>query len=146
VLVYDGGIFEFAKANPDLAVLIGKPMGSSDKLISKEKFESHVISASKFSDMLHSDNTLIIDIRDRLQRQGVSLFIGRETAIPINDHEKLENRIKQANAENKTLLIYDDAGKQVRWLQYYLEDNNINAYYFMEGGANNYLKNLKAQK
>ncbi|MDH5425672.1 MAG: rhodanese-like domain-containing protein [Gammaproteobacteria bacterium] len=146
ILVYDGGVFEFAKNNPDLAVLVGKPMDSADKLISKEKFQDHVISATRFSEMLHADNTVTIDIRDRLQRQGVSLFIGKEMALPINDHLTLENMLKRAAGENKTLLIYDDAGKQVRWLQYYLEDNNISAYYFMEGGANNYLKNLKAER
>ena len=53
--------------------------------------------------------------------------------------------IQQANREGKELLIYDEVGKQVRWLMYYLEDNNAPNYYFMKGGVREYFKFLRAQ-
>ena len=37
-------------------------------------------------------------------------------------------------------MVYDEAGNQVRWLQYYLESKGITKYYFMEGGAKNYFQ------
>jgi len=42
------------------------------------------------------------------------------------------------------LMIYDAAGKQVRWLQYYLEDKGLKSYYFMAGGINAYYNEMKA--
>ena len=38
----------------------------------------------------------------------------------------------QANAPDGS---NNAVGKQVRWLQYYLEQQNAGEYYFMEGGA-----------
>ena len=51
----------------------------------------------------------------------------------MGNKRKLNKCIQLAKNENKKLFIYD--GKQVRWLQYYLEQQNAGEYYFMEGGA-----------
>ena len=53
------------------------------------------------------------------------------------------NEAKKAKAEKKPLLIYDEAGKQVRWLMYRIEDLNVNEYYFMKGGMKQYFKSLR---
>ena len=50
-------------------------------------------------------------------------------SISFQDIHKVKN-------ENRPLYIYDAVGKQVRWLQYYLEAEKISNYYFMKGGAN----------
>lgn len=47
---------------------------------------------------------------------------------------------------NKKLLIYDAVGKQVRWLQYLLEKNNVTGYYFMKGGIKSYLEWYKKEQ
>ena len=54
------------------------------------------------------------------------------------DNAALKKYVEQARQEGKTLLIYDEAGQQVRWLQYYLESEKVAAYYFMAGGAKGY--------
>ena len=36
------------------------------------------------------------------------------------------------------IFIYDEVGKQVRWLQYALEKANVKNYYFMHNGARGY--------
>lgn len=41
---------------------------------------------------------------------------------------------KKAN-QDMTLLIFDQVGKQVKWLQYYLEEYGYENYHFLEGGA-----------
>lgn len=33
------------------------------------------------------------------------------------------------------LLVYDNVGKQVRWVQYYFEKHGITDYYFLKGGV-----------
>ena len=142
VLVYDGGVFEFSTANPRLAILVGKEMGSADKLISKKMFDSHTVNYEKFFGIVNTNNTLIVDVRDKLQREGTSLFIGKEKRAEMSEVDKLDEYIAQAKRENKTLMIYDNAGKQVRWLQYFLEDRHVKDYYFMEGGAREYFKGL----
>lgn len=38
--------------------------------------------------------------------------------------------------------IDDEAGKQVRWLMYYLEDQGATDYFFMKGGAKAYFKGM----
>ncbi len=36
----------------------------------------------------------------------------------------------------QTLLIFDQVGKQIRWLMYHLEVAGIKEYYFLDQGAN----------
>ena len=143
ILVYDGGIFEFSTANPKLAVLVGKKMGTADRLISKSKLEEHFIDYKMFVQILNTRNSLVLDVRDKLQRDGVALFIGKEKRASLGDGKKLAKYINEAKINNKTLLIYDNAGKQVRWLQYYLEDKGVASYYFMKGGARKYIGDLR---
>ena len=41
------------------------------------------------------------------------------------------------------LLVYDESGKQVRWLQYHLDEKGIKNYNFMKGGVKQYFKSLR---
>ena len=50
----------------------------------------------------------------------------------LNELNDFLNAVKKSG---RTLLVYDEAGKQVRWLQYYLEQQNAGPYYFMKGGT-----------
>lgn len=145
VLVYDGGVFEYATANPHSAILVGKQMGSAAKLISKDNFRKHLITAERFVEMVSSKNTMVVDVRDKFQRDGISLFVGMEKRADLSEREELHRLIEQAKRENKTMLFYDNAGKQVEWLQYFLEDSQIASYYFMDGGARSYFAGLSKQ-
>ncbi len=44
--------------------------------------------------------------------------------------------LKNKKYRSQTLLIFDQVGKQVRWLMYNLELAGIKNYYFLRGGAN----------
>ena len=81
-------------------------------------------------------------MRDVHQRAGVGFFTGMERWASLNDQKKLETYLKKAVAENRTLYIYDEAGKQVRWLQYTLERNNIKNYFFMNKGVKGFYKDM----
>ncbi len=79
------------------------------------------------------------------QREGLSLFPGIDKQAYLDDKVALNRVISKAKSENKTLLIYDAAGKQVQWLMYYLEDQGLKNYGFMKGGASAYFANLRKE-
>jgi len=136
VYAYDAGIFDWAKKHPDEAELLKQPLIDPEKLISKADFKSHFIEAEKF--IKTADSTVaILDIRERIERDGFYIFSGDEESISLNrnDEKKLNTYLNNTKKNNKTLYVYDLVGKQVRWFQYYLEDKNIKKYYFMKGGA-----------
>lgn len=138
VISYDSGIMDFAKSFPKDALLLGKTLNDPKKLISKGNFKKHLLSPDKFGQRLADTSDIVLDVRDRFQREGISIFIGREFRVPIDNTKKLDRYISKALKGKKALLIYDAAGKQVRWLQYYLENKGLRSYYFMKGGINAY--------
>ena len=145
VLVFDSGIMDFARAYPKLSLLLGKPLNSASKLISQQKFSQHLINPDKFGNHIAKTNAILLDIRDRVQREdGISLFAGREHRVTL-DSARLNRYIERAKKNDQGLLIYDAAGKQVRWLQYRLEDSGVKNYFFMAGGADAYYHYLESK-
>lgn len=134
VMAFDAGIFDWANAYADKAILLDKTPVDPADLISKAKYKQHVLPALDFVNKA-DESTIILDVRSAQQREGLSLFSGYEMTVPMDDKRKLSKYIEVAKIENKTLFIYDAVGKQVRWLQYYLEQKDAGDYYFMEGGA-----------
>ena len=144
VYAYDAGIMDFAKSFPKEAVLLGRVLEDPKKLISKEDFKKHLLSPEKFGERIAETADIVIDVRDRFQREGISIFVGREFRVGLDNKRRLDRYIDKAIKENKALMIYDAAGKQVRWLQYYLEDKGLKSYYFMNGGISAYFKTIKS--
>ena len=143
VFAYDAGIFEWAKAYPKYAVLQGVSPMDPKKIIPKKVFKSRFLSPKVFTEKARAasrSESLIMDVRDMYQRAGVGFFIGIEKWVSMDDEKKLDKYLKKAKNENRTLYIYDEAGKQVRWLQYTLERYNFKDYYFMKKGAKGFYK------
>lgn len=140
---YDAGVFDWAKNNPGKTVLLGKAMKSANQLLSKTKLKKHTITPKEFSVMVEKKNNVqTIDVRSRFQRAGVGLFPFNEKWVPLEKTSDLEKALEEAATRKKTLLIYDEVGKQVRWLQYRLEEMGVRKYYFMKGGAAGYIKSI----
>lgn len=137
VYAFDAGIFDWTKAHPEKAVLLGKSPVDPRRLLSKEKLAVHTLSPEAFGERV-GDDTIVLDIRDRLQRNAIKLFPMRQHSVPL-DNQELKVYVDQAKRSGKTLLVYDAVGKQVRWLQYYLESEHVPKYYFMKGGAKAFL-------
>ena len=136
---YDAGVFDWAKAYPDLTVLVGKtPMKPTD-LLSADDFKAHLLGPKEFAARVDG-NVLILDVRDRVQRD-TPLFPFKEKRAQLDEVTKIDEAIDQARREKKTLLIYDAVGKQVRWMQYHIEAKGLKDYYFMNGGAQAYWDN-----
>ena len=145
VFAYDAGVFEWAKAYPKYAVLLGTSPMDPKKIISKSRFKSHFLSPKVFTTTARaapSKERLILDVRDLYQRGGVGYFTGIEKWVSMDDQKKLDKYLKKALRENRTLYIYDEAGKQVRWLQYTLERYKIKKYYFMTKGVKGFYKDM----
>lgn len=138
VYAFDAGIFDWTKAHPDQAVLLGKTPVDPKQLLGKEKLAAHMLAPETFGQRVNR-NTIVLDIRDTIQKSAISLFPMHQRSVPL-DNNSLKTYVDQAKKENKTLMIYDAVGKQVRWLQYYLEEQQVPQYYFMKGGAKAFLK------
>ena len=143
VIAYDAGVLDWAKDFPKETQLLGQVLGDARKLISKEQFKKHSLTPDAFSERMAASSDIVLDVRDRFQREGLSIFVGREHRVYLDDTKKLDRYITKAKREGKGLLIYDAAGKQVRWLQYYLENKGIKKYYFMDGGIRSYYKQIE---
>lgn len=142
---YDAGIMDWARTYPEHAELLGRSPVDPKKLISKKEFKKHLLSPDAYGDKVASSPAIVLDVRDRFQREALSIFVGRERRAYLDDKKKLDSYITKAKREGKTLLVHDAAGKQVRWLQYYLKDKGLKSYYFMEGGVAAYYDELKEE-
>ncbi len=138
VYAYDAGVFDWAKAYPQETILLGDSSAKSGEMISKEKFEAHMMEPGAFA-LRVGDDAITLDIRDRMQVGSSKLFPTRQRSVPL-DNDRLKSHVDKAKRLKKTLLIYDAVGKQVRWLQYYLESTGITDYYFMRGGVRAFLE------
>lgn len=140
MFAFDAGVFDWAKAKPELTVLLGKSPVDPKDLISKQDLDSRMLSSKDFEKRVQQGGKIsVLDVRDRIQRD-ILLFPFKETRISLNEEGKLTAFLKQEAAAGKTLLIYDKVGKQVRWLQYRLNALGITNYYFMKGGAESMYK------
>ena len=99
----------------------------------EKSFKARLIEPDDFAQRVNT-NSIVLDVRDRGQRDA-ALFLFKEQRAQLDDVMKIDAVIEEARAQKKILLVYDQAGKQVQWLQYYLVRKNPKDYYFMKGGA-----------
>ena len=144
VYAYDAGLFTWAKTYPKRSILLGKNLETKSNIISAKKFKKHVLEPTAFSNLAHKmgKKGVILDVRDKYQRGAAGFFPGVEQWISLNERSKLETAIKEAAKNKHALFIYDEVGKQVRWLQYALEQASVKNYYFMKKGAKGYYKQM----
>lgn len=143
VFAYDAGILSWAKKFPDQSVLLGKSPMPPSNLISKEKLQAHMLSPNEFGNKIDKSTSIVLDVRDDFQQDGVALYPLIQRSVPL-DNNALQKYIDQALREKKTLMIFDATGHQVSWLQYYLEAQKVPSYYFMKGGAKAFYDGLTA--
>jgi len=136
VYAYDSGLDTWTKQYPAQSVLLGKsPMLPGD-LISSDEFKKHLISAEEFETRLEK-GAVVLDVRD-LRQRDVVLFPMRELRAPLDDSKKIADAVAEAKKTKKPLLVYDKVGHQIRWFQYYLEQQGVKEYYFLKGGSEGY--------
>ncbi len=132
VYAYDGGIPDWVKAHPEKTTLMGKSPAPVDKLISKETFEKRTLSFAEFKKRAASPDAMIIDAREPFQRKEIPQLPGTLRNVPS---DRLVELIKKGDFKGNQLLILDAVGKQVEWIQYYLEAGRYTNYYFLKKGV-----------
>lgn len=142
VYVFDAGIHEWSQAYPKETVMLGKTPVDKKALITPQKLAEHMLEPEAFGQWVQREDTLLIDIRDKAQVEGIKFWPFKQESIPL-DNQQLEKVVARAKAGKKTLLVYDAVGKQVPWLQYYLEAQGLSSYYFLKGGAKAYYETMQ---
>jgi rhodanese-related sulfurtransferase len=143
-IAYDGGINDWAKANPELTLLLDKPLNPK-AMISSDQFNAHLLEPKDFVSKVRADTSAkVVDLRDSFQTDGVSLLIMRETRTGF-DIPSLKKVITEAKQANQAVFFYDAAGLQVKPLQYLIEDMGLTNYYFLKGGVDGYVAMLKEE-
>ena len=137
VYAYDAGIDTWIKHHPDQSVLLGRNPVQAGDFIPTETFKKHLIAAKEFDAIVEKGGALVLDIRD-LRQRDVALFPMREMRATLDETPKLLSAVMEAKRQKKTLYVYDKVGKQTRWFQYFLEQQGLKDYYFLDGGAEGY--------
>ncbi len=138
ILCFDSGIFVWAKNVPEKTIFMGKKLPPEElkkRLIPKEKFKERCLPPAEFiARAKDTKHYKVIDARDYYSRQEFPIFLPGIENIPF---DRLESLIKKRSRKltRKNLLILDNVGKQVRWLQYVLEDAGFKNYWFLDGGV-----------
>lgn len=131
--VYDAGIPEWARVHPELTMLLGKPLEDPSRLIPAAEFKSRCIPIDKMKAKAAEPNTLLIDVRDFIQASTKVPGLRGARTIPLDQF--ISSFVEKGAEKEKTLLIFDQVGKQTEWLMYYLKKNGYENYYFLTGGA-----------
>ena len=136
---YDAGIPAWAAMFPEKTELLGKTLVDPEKqLIPKSEFEKKCLPIDKFEAQLSAKNGMAIDVRDHIQSAEKIPGLEKSRTIPLDKF--IPNFVLRKANQDKPLFIFDQVGKQVRWLEYYLVENGYTEYYFLAGGATAVLK------
>lgn len=139
VYAFDAGIPAWANAYPSETLLLGKEVTDPQKqLIPQSELKKVTLNFEEFKQKGAEGNTVVIDARDPMQR--TRKLPGFEKALPIPLDKLIRNVINKGNLKDNQLMIFDQVGKQVRWLMYYLVDQGYSNFYFLEGGVTSVLK------
>jgi rhodanese-related sulfurtransferase len=132
--VYDAGVPDWAEKYPGKTLLLGKAiMDPKTQLIPKTAFAKKNLTFEEFKNAAAQANSLVIDVRDHVQRSGALPGLEKSLTIPLDNF--IPNFVQRKANQDKKLLIFDQVGRQVEWLEYYLIEAGYKDYAFLKGGA-----------
>ena len=136
---YDAGVPEWSKLYPLETIVLGKVLTDPGKqLISDNEFKKRLINFETFKTKATEANAVVIDVRDHIQSSGKLPGLENAKTLPLDKF--IPNFVAQKRDQDKTLLIFDQVGKQVEWLMYYLQDYGYKNYFFLDKGATKVLQ------
>jgi rhodanese-related sulfurtransferase len=134
VRVYDAGILEWARMARGRTLLFGKAVKAED-VISESRYQAHLAEAAAFQKGAADASAVLIDVRDASQREKTAEFARSAEWLAVDRIvPQLTTPAFRSRTQGKTLYIFDNVGKQVRWLQYALEANGYSSYVFLKDG------------
>ncbi|MDH4273465.1 MAG: efflux RND transporter periplasmic adaptor subunit [Gammaproteobacteria bacterium] len=126
---YDSGIMDWMRQNRDKTTLLDITPAPVAKMVSEEYFKSRLVDIDTFTRKAKDRGTVVVDIRDAMQRKTAANMT--TVQLPL---DQFIAELKSDRFRDKQLLIFDAVGKQVRWLQYILEDRGLKDYFFLKHG------------
>jgi rhodanese-related sulfurtransferase len=111
------------------------------QVIPKSEFKKKAMGYDDFKAAAASEGGIVVDVRDAMQRSEELPGMGKTLKIPMDTF--IPNFVEKKKNQDKPLFIFDQVGKQVRWLEYYLVENGYTNYKFLKGGATAVLKDQK---
>ena len=136
VWAFDAGVLAWAQQYPQHTTLLETTPANPARLISREQYQQHLLPSTQFKKLCIGPNRVVFDIRDPVQREDKRYLDGIAQRYPLDRLIKLldtpEFRKKHSN---KTFCFFDAAGRQVPWLQYYLDSHNYRNYHFLKDGV-----------
>jgi len=142
VFVYDAGIFHWAKKHPEWTVFFGEPLTAENvasKLISKEEFAAVLLPPADFIAKAKSGAYTVFDIRDPNERSEHPIRLAKMRTMSFDTMVSLLEKGSKA-VPKRSILVIDNVGKQVKWLQYFLKQYGVSDYYFLKGGVLQWVK------
>ncbi len=131
VYAYDSGIYDWVKAHPDRGTLMGQTPAPVQKLISHEMRASKTIKYDEFKKKAQNPAAIVVDIREPFQRETIPPL----PALRNIPSDRFAELLKTGEFKGKELMILDAVGKQVEWIQYYLEMYGYTNYFFLDKGV-----------
>lgn len=138
--VYDAGVFTWAKTHPHKARFFNKPLDKktvASKLISKKTLMEHCMDTGRFLSQARESGYTVYDVRDSKERAEFPIKLD---GIRRLDMDKFVKFLSKGKMKGEKMLVLDNVGKQVRWLQYYLVRENAGYYRFLKGGVRQWRK------
>ncbi len=130
ITVLDAGVIAWLKAHPDKSFLLGKTPADPSKIISEDRFKGKMVEFAAFKAATSNPDAVVFDVRDATQQ-------AKKVDLPNVKHMQLDNilpLLQKGVFKDKELYVMDAVGKQVEWLQYYLEEYGYK-YHFLKGGT-----------
>ena len=110
--------------------------------VDKDDFEGRKLVWSYFRALSERDDIMVIDVRSGfLPADGDPPGLINVRPVPLEIF--LINFVDRKVHQDKTLLIFDHSGVELRRLQFHLQKNGYDNYFFLEGGAES-AQNLEA--
>ncbi len=103
-------------------------------VVDEDDFAGRHLVWSYFRALAEREDVMIIDVRsDFLPAAGDPPGLNNVRPIPLEIF--LPNFTARKVHQDKTLLIFDESGLELRRLQYHLQKHGYDDYFFLEGGA-----------
>ena len=141
MFVYDSGIFEWANAQPERSEFWGERLSAKTidkKLISPEELSAAFMEAPDYVALAQSGDWKIFDVRDRKEREDTPVKIKGVVKCTVDQFAAFLGKPGIIPASN--ILVMDNVGKQVKWIQYYLKKHGRTDYHFLKGGVAEWYK------
>jgi len=135
IFVYDAGVMSWATSHSSETLFFGKPMDAKtagSKIISKETFLKSCLSTEQFVALAQGGGYKVYDLRDRDERSKNPIKLPGIIKCDVDQFVSFLN--KPGVVPKSKILVMDWVGKQVKWMQYYLNLKGHNEYHFLKGG------------